>query len=83
VSPASIPSPVEHSERIVEKLSRLKPRLISLDDAANYLGLAPKTLRNKLSRAAGAPFPVKPKRIGRRVLFDLRELDAFVDKLGE
>ena len=59
----------------------IKPRLVSLDQAAAYLGLAPKTLRNRLSRGAEAPFPVKPKRIGRRVLFDIRELDAFVDGL--
>jgi len=27
------------------------------------------------------PFPVKPKRWGKRVLFDVRDLDGFADSL--
>jgi hypothetical protein len=60
---------------------QVKPRLLNVNDTAKYLGIAPKTLRNRLGPKAQNPFPVKPKRIGRRVLFDLKELDAFVDGL--
>jgi predicted DNA-binding transcriptional regulator AlpA len=56
-------------------------RLIPVPDAARYLGLAEKTLRNRLGPRAENPFPVRPKHIGRRVLFDISDLDAFVDAL--
>ena len=57
------------------------PRLLGVDLAAEYLGLSPKTIRNGLARDAERPFPVKPKRYGRRVLFDIRDLDAYVDAM--
>jgi hypothetical protein len=57
------------------------PRLLDIDAAAAYLGLSPKTLRNRLGRKAENPFPVKPKRHGRKVVFDVRDLDKFADSL--
>jgi hypothetical protein len=59
-----------------------RQRLLSVTDTAKYLGIAPKTLRNRLGPRAKDPFPVKPKRIGRRVLFDIKDLEAFVNALG-
>ena len=56
-------------------------RLLNVDETAKYLGIAPKTLRNRLGPRAMNPFPVNPKRIGKRVLFDVKALDAFVDSL--
>jgi hypothetical protein len=58
------------------------PRLMSVEDAAEYLSIAPKTIRNGLSRDAVKPFPVKPKHYGKRVLFDKLDLDAYVDSLN-
>ena len=59
----------------------MNPRLLPINEAAAYCGLAPKTLRNRLGRRAEHPFPVKPKRIGRKILFDRRDLDRFIDSL--
>jgi hypothetical protein len=53
--------------------------LLNINETATYLGIAPKTLRNRLGPKAKNPFPVKPKRIGKRVLFDVRRLDAYID----
>jgi len=58
-----------------------RPRLLNIQDTAKYLGISPKTLRNRLGPKAINPFPVKPKRIGKRVLFDLKALDAFIESL--
>ena len=58
-----------------------RKRLLPVDQAAEYLGIAPKTLRNRLGPRAPQPFPVKPKKIGKKVLFDIRDLDAFCDSL--
>jgi predicted DNA-binding transcriptional regulator AlpA len=58
-------------------------RLLSVQDAAVYLGLSARTLYNATGPKAKVPFPVKPRRIGKRVLFDVHDLDRFVDTLGK
>lgn len=59
----------------------LLPRLVGVDEAARYLGISPKTIRNRLGPRAREPFPVRPKRIGRKVLFERADLDAYADSL--
>ena len=66
----------------MEKKIDLLPRLLSVADAAKYLGLSAKTIRNRLGPRAKQPFPVKPKKIGRKVLFERADLDAFADGLS-
>ena len=63
-------------------METIKPRLLSVEQAAKYLSIAPKTIRNGLGPKAERPFPVKPKRYGRKVLFDIRDLDRFIDSLS-
>ena len=58
------------------------PRLLCVEDAAEYLNISPKTIRNGLVKSAPVPFPIKPKRFGKRVLFDIRDLDRFVDEMN-
>ena len=57
------------------------PRLLSVDQAAAYLSISPKTIRNALAKSAVKPFPVRPKKFGKRVLFDIYDLDDFVDQM--
>lgn len=59
----------------------LKPRLLSINDTAKYLGISAKTIRNRLGPKAPKPFPIKHKRWGKRVLFDKKDLDKYVDSL--
>ena len=54
---------------------------MDLSTAAAYIGMAEKTLRNRISRKSKEPFEVKPKRRGRKVLFDKKELDKYADSL--
>lgn len=61
--------------------TKSKPRLLNINQTANYLGLSPKTIRNRLGPRAPNPFPVKPKRVGRKVLFDRRMLDKYINSL--
>ena len=60
---------------------RAWPRLMDIPTAAFYIGMAEKTLRNRISRKAENPFSVKPKRAGRKVLFDKVDLDEYADAL--
>ncbi|WP_174298154.1 hypothetical protein [Sphingomonas bacterium] len=56
-------------------LSRARwSRLLSEDDAAAYLSLG-----STMFRGLG----IKAKRIGRRVLWDIRDLDAWVDRMDD
>jgi len=41
-------------------------RLLSVKETAEYLGLKAGTIYNRVCRKSKAPFPVKPKRIGKR-----------------
>lgn len=67
--------------RISNMKELTRPRLLNIDQTGVYLGISPKTIRNRLGPKAPNPFPVKPKRIGRRVLFDVKDLDSYVDSL--
>ncbi len=61
--------------------SERKPRMLTVRESAGYLGIAEKTLRNRLGLRTANPFPVKPKHIGGKVLFDVKDLDSYLDKL--
>jgi len=57
-----------------ETTARPVKDFLTVEELAVQLGIAPKTIRNRIS--AGA-FPLKPRKIGGRILFraaDLREL---------
>ena len=57
-------------------------RLFTVEETAYYLGLSPRTIYNATAPKSKAPFPVKPKRIGKLVRFDVRDLDRYVDSLN-
>jgi excisionase family DNA binding protein len=57
----------------------LLKRLLNVEEAAQYLGMAPRTIYNAVAPKSKNPFPVKAKRIGKLVRFDIRDLDAFID----
>lgn len=59
----------------------MNKRLLNVTEAAEYLGLAPRTIYNAIGPKAKTPFPVKAKRIGKLVRFDIRDLDRYVDSL--
>lgn len=63
------------SATILESTANAVPRWLSTKAAAAYLGLAVSTLNNdRVTRLLGLPF----SRLGRRVLYDRLELDAYL-----
>jgi len=56
-------------------------RLLSVEEAAQYLGLSPRTIYNAVAPKSKRPFPVKPKRVGKLVKFDIRDLERYVESL--
>jgi predicted DNA-binding transcriptional regulator AlpA len=68
---------------MLEKRKSLEgKRLLTIKEAAAYLGLSPRTLYNAVAPKSKNPFPVKPKRIGKLVRYDVRDLDRWIDALG-
>ena len=65
-----------------QDLARPAPRLLTVAQAADYLGVSQKTIRNRLGPRAKKPFPVKPLRIGGKILFQIADLDSFIDRLA-
>jgi len=59
----------------------MERRLLSVEETATYLGLSPRTIYNQVHRKTKNPFPVKPKRFGKLVKFDKRDLDKYIDSL--
>jgi predicted DNA-binding transcriptional regulator AlpA len=55
--------------------------LLSVEETAKRLGIAPQTVYNGISRKSKKPFPLRPKRWGRKVLFDSLDVDRFIDSL--
>jgi predicted DNA-binding transcriptional regulator AlpA len=68
-------------KKLLLDLTKKPKRLLNIEEAANYVGISPKTLRNMLCRGAKKPFPVRPVRVGGKPLFKIELLDAFIDSL--
>ena len=59
----------------------LPKRLLSVEETASYLGISDRTIYNQVCRKAKKRFPIKPKRIGKRILFDIQDIEKYVDSL--
>jgi len=60
---------------------KIQKRLLSVEETAQYLGLSPRTIYNQVGPRAKKKFPVKPKRVGGLVKFDIKDLDKYIDSL--
>ena len=56
-------------------------RLLSVKEAAHYIDLSARTLYNRCAPGTKDPFPVKPIRQGKKVSFDIRDLDQYIERL--
>ncbi len=56
-------------------------RLLSVKEAAYYIDLSPRTLYNRIAPASKDPFPVVLIRQGKKISFDIRDLDEYIENL--
>jgi predicted DNA-binding transcriptional regulator AlpA len=61
--------------------TEVQKRLLSVEEAAAYVGISSRSLYNRTAAKTTNPFPVKPKRIGKLVKFDRKDLDAWIETL--
>lgn len=57
-----------------------KPKLLNVNETAEYLRVSKSYVYNRSAPNAPKPFPFKPLRIGRKVLFRVADLDAFIEQ---
>lgn len=60
------------------KEKKIQRRMLGVRELAEYLGLAPQTIRNKL---ANGTLPIPAKKIGKLLKFDKKDVDVYVDRL--
>ena len=53
----------------------LERRFYNIQDAANYLGVSTQFLYNGTARKTKKPLPIPFRRIGGKILFDIKELE--------
>ncbi len=64
---------MQKNDEIKKKLER---RFFGVKDAAHYLGVSPQFLYNGTCPKSKRPCPIPFKRIGGKIVFDIRDLEA-------
>lgn len=65
-----------------KELRAPRRRLLTVKETAHYVGLSPKTIRNMIGPKASRAFPVKPVRMGGKVLFKIEALDQMIEEMA-
>ncbi len=58
-----------------------KKRLLSVKETAEILNISHRTIYNQTGRKAKKRFPIKPKRIGKLIKFDRKDIESYIDSL--
>lgn len=56
-------------------------RFLSVEETAVYLGISPRSIYNQIHRKAKKKFPIRCKRIGKLIKFDIRDLEKYMESL--
>ena len=67
------------SEKV--KIVELQPRLLSPAAAAEYLGMKLSTFLYRTLPKSTNPLPFPRLKVGKLVLYDLRDLDSFIEQV--
>lgn len=59
-------------------MDNLEKRFLSIEETAHILGIAPRTIYNRIAPKSKAPFPIKAKRVGRLVKFRAEDVEAYI-----
>ncbi len=72
---------IDFSPRFTAASDFGRKRLLSVKESAEFLGISPRTIYNQTHQNAKIKFPVKVKRFGKLIKFDIRDLEAYVDSI--
>lgn len=65
-------------KKAVKLKQNILRRMLNFKDLGEYIGLSPQTIKNKFY---AGEFPIPAKKIFSKVLWDIRDVDKYVDKL--
>jgi len=71
----------EHNRKINKKdalKQNQSKRMMNFNELGEYIGLSPQTIRNKFY---AGEFPIPAKKIFSKVLWDIKDVDKYLDKL--
>ncbi len=71
----------EQAKIFEPKIYREPRMLLPLEETARRLGISPQTIRNSISKRTNRTFPLKPKKWGKRVMFDSLDVEAYINSL--
>jgi predicted DNA-binding transcriptional regulator AlpA len=58
-----------------------KTRLLNVRECAEKLNISPRTIYNQIGRRSKKRFPIRPKRIGRLIKFDPRDIENYINSI--
>lgn len=56
----------------------MERRMIGIEELADYIGIRPQTIRNKINLGT---FPIPTRKIGRLLKWDRTDVDRYLDRL--
>lgn len=56
----------------------MERRMIGIEELAEYIGIRPQTIRNKINLGT---FPIPTRKIGRLLKWDRTDVDRYLDRL--
>jgi len=56
----------------------ISQRMFNFEELGDYIGLSPQTIKNKFY---AGEFPIPAKRIFSKILWDIKDIDSYLDKL--
>ena len=57
----------------------MEKRMIGIKELAEYIGVRPQTIRNRISLGT---FPIPTRKIGRLLKWDRKDVDRYLDRLS-
>ncbi len=61
-----------------QKQKTISRRMFNFDELGQYIGLSPQTIKNKFY---AGEFPIPAKRIFSKILWDIKDVDKYLEKL--
>jgi excisionase family DNA binding protein len=63
-----------------ENTTSIEKRLYTVKETALMLGISPQSIYNAISRNKRS-FPIPHKKLGKAVRFDIKDIEAFIQKI--
>lgn len=75
-------NPIRHLQRApTPPVPRIGPTLLTVEEVAAILRIPKSEIYKRTCKSATDPFPIPAKRLGKRIRFDMRDVESYLDNL--